>query len=154
MGLTGLGTEGILAAGQAPAYVPGTSLHFPAGEELFPPAGVEIVRQATEWGKQNKVNVKTEQIPANDLPARAAAAIESKQGPDIIQFFHNWQNQYVDALVDVTDICTVLDAKYGGFIDYAKAHATVNGRFNAVPHTVVPNIFVVRKSHLKAAGTT
>ena len=154
MGLTGLGTEGILAARQAPAYAPGTSLHFLLWRNFSPPADVEIVRQTTEWGKQNNVNVTTELIPANDLSARAAAAIESKQGPDIIQFFHNWQNQYVDALVDVTDICTVLEAKYGGFIDYAKAHATVSGRFNAVPHTIVPNIFVVRKSHLKVAGTT
>ncbi|MBI3780561.1 MAG: carbohydrate ABC transporter substrate-binding protein, partial [candidate division NC10 bacterium] len=100
------------------------------------------------------VNVKIEQINANDLPARASAAIESKQGPDIIQFFHNWQNQYGDSLVDVTDICTALESKYCGYVDYAKTHAMLDGRFNAVPHTIVPNIYVVRASYMKAAGTT
>ena len=87
---SGLGIESILAARQAPAYAPGTSLHLLLGTNFSPPAGVEIVRQGTEWGKQNKVTVKVEQIPINDLPARAAAAIESKQGPDILQFIHNW----------------------------------------------------------------
>jgi len=123
-----VGIEGILAARRAPAYAPGTSLHLLLGTNFPPPAGVEIVRQGTEWGKQNNVTVKIEQIPINDLPARAAAAIESKQGPDILQFIHNWQNQYVDALVDVTDLCTALEAKYGGYIDYCKAQAMVDGQ--------------------------
>ncbi len=153
MAATGLGLEGILAARKAPAYDPGTSLHFLLWKNFSPPADVEILRQAAEWGKQNNVNVRIEQINANDIPARAAAAIEGKQGPDIIQFFHNWQNQYADALVDVTDIASALESKYGGYIDYAKAHAMLNGRFNAVPHTVVPNIYVVRVSYMKAAGT-
>ncbi len=150
----GTGIEGILVSRQAPVYAQERSLHFLLWKNFSPPADVEIIRQGEEWGKQSKVNVKIEQINGNDLPARAAAAIESKQGPDIIQFFHNWQNQYGDSLVDVTDICTALESKYGGYIDYCKAHAMLGGRFNAVPHTVVPNIYVVRTSYMKAAGTT
>jgi len=154
MAAVGTGIEGILASRQAPVYAQERSLHFLLWKNFSPPADVEILRQAEEWGKQSKVKVKIEQINANDIPARAAAAIESKQGPDIIQFFHNWQNQYGDSLVDVTDICTALESKYGGYIDYCKTHAMLNGRFNAVPHTVVPNIYVVRASYMKAAGTT
>lgn len=149
----GLGLEGILAARKAPAYAPGTAIHFLLWKNFSPPADVEILRQGAEWGKQNNVSVKIEQINPNDIPARAAAAMESRQGPDIIQFFHNWQNRYADALVDVTDICTALESKYGGYIDYAKAHATLDGRFTAVPHTIVPQLYVVRVSYLKAAGT-
>src|SRR5215470_6245991 len=140
----GAGIEAILAARRAPVFAQERSLHFLLWKNFSPPADVEIVRQGEEWGKQNKVGVKIEQINANDLPARAAAALESRQGPDIIQFFHNWQNQYADSLTDVTDICSALESKYGGFIDYCKAHAMLDGKFNAVPHTVVPNIYVVR----------
>ena len=154
MAAVGTGIEGILVSRQAPVYAQERSLHFLLWKNFSPPADVEILRQGEEWGKQSKVKVKIEQINANDIPARAAAAIESKQGPDIIQFIHNWQNQYGDSLVDVTDICTALESKYGGYIDYCKAHAMLNGRFNAVPHTVVPNIYVVRTSYMKAAGTT
>jgi len=150
----GLGIEGILAARQAPAYPAGTSLHFLLWKNFSPSGDAEILRQGGDWGKQNNVNVKIEQINPNDLPARAAAAIESKQGPDILQFFNNWQNQYAEALVDVTDICTVIETKYGGFIDYAKAQASLDGRFTAVPHTITPTCFVARKSYLKAAGTS
>lgn len=149
----GLGIDGILATRRAPAYTAGTSLHFLLWKNFAPPADPEILRQGTEWGKQHNVTVKIEQIPPNDIPARAAVATETGQGPDIIQFFHNWQNQYAHALVDVTDICTALEAKYGGFIDYAKAHATLDGRFTGVPHTIVPQLYVVRLSYLKAAGT-
>jgi multiple sugar transport system substrate-binding protein len=149
----GLGMEGILTARKAPAYSPGTSISFLLWKNFSPPADVEIVRQGTEWGNKNNVVVKIEQINGNDIPARAVAAIESKQGPDIIQFFHNWQNQYSDGLVDVTEICTELESKYGGFIEYARAHAILEGRFTAVPHTIVPNIYVARKSYLKVAGT-
>src|SRR5574340_384140 len=145
MAAVGTGIESI--SHQAPVFAQERSLHFLLWKNFSPPADVEILRQGEEWGKQNKVKVKIEQINANDIPARAAAAIESKQGPDIIQFFHNWQNQYGDSLIDVTDICTPLESKYGGYVDYAKSHAMLNGRFNAVPHTIVPNIYVVRDSY-------
>jgi multiple sugar transport system substrate-binding protein len=153
LAVAGLGIEGLLAARKAPAYAPGTSIHFLLWKSFSPPADEEILRQGAEWGTQNKVSVKIELINGNDIPVRVAAAMESKQGPDIVQFFHNWQNQYADALVDVTDISTALEAKYGGYIDYAKAHAMLKGRFTAVPHVVVPNLYVARMSYLKAAGT-
>ena len=47
----------------------------------------------------------------------------------------------------------MLESKYGGYLDYCKAHAMLNGRFTGVPYTVVPDVFAVRKSYLKAAGT-
>ena len=147
------GVAGSLSVRRAFAYSPGTSITFLLWQNVSPPANAEIVRQAAQWGKENNVSVKVEQINANDIPARAVSALQSKQGPDIIQFFHNWQNQYADQLVDVSDICTDLEAKYGGYIGYARANATLDGRFTAVPHTIVPNIFVARKSYLKAAGT-
>jgi multiple sugar transport system substrate-binding protein len=150
----GWGVEGILAARQAPAYAPGTSLHVLMWRNFSPPADVEIVRQATEWGKQQRVTVKVEQVDANDIPPRAAAALATKQGPDILQFIHNWQNQYADALVDVTDLCTALESRYGPYLEYAKTEALLNGRFTAVPHTAYSSVHVVRKSYLKAAGTT
>lgn len=153
MTLASSGLAGMLATRQAFAYLKGTSITFLLWKNFSPPADVEIARQAAEWGKQNKVSVKIEQINANDIPARAAAAMQSNQGPDIIQFFHNWQNKYANELVDVTNICADLAAKYGGFIEYSRAHAMSGGRFTAIPHTIVPNIFVARKSHLKAAGT-
>jgi multiple sugar transport system substrate-binding protein len=149
----GVGLEGILAARKAPAYPAGTSLHLLLGTNFSPPAGMEIVRQGTDWGKQNHVTVKIEHIPINDLPARTVAALESKQGPDVLQFIHNWQNQYAGALVDMTDLCTALEAKYGASVDYSKAQAMLDGRFVGVPHTITPNRFVARKSYLKAAGS-
>ena len=75
MGAVGTGIEGILVSHQAPVYAHERSLHFLLWKNFSPPADVEILRQGEEWGKQSKVKVKIEQINANDLPARAAAAI-------------------------------------------------------------------------------
>ncbi|RMF89953.1 MAG: extracellular solute-binding protein [Nitrospinota bacterium] len=151
--VSGLGLEGIIASKQAPVYAQERAIHFLLWKNFSPPADREIIRQGEEWGKANRVKVRIEQINANDIPGRASAAVESQTGPDIIQFFHNWQVQYADSLVDVTDICVDLESKYGGYLDYAKEHAMYKGRFTAVPHTIVPNIYVARKSYLKEAGT-
>ena len=113
-GMAGASVVGAGVLGKAPAFAQERSLHFLLWKNFSPPADVEILRQGEEWSKQSKVKVKIEQINANDIPARAAAAIESKQGPDIVQFFHNWQNQYGDSLVDVTDICTALSPSMAG----------------------------------------
>ena len=59
----GVGIEGILAARKAPAYAPGTSLYLLIWKNISPPADGEILRQGAEWGKQNNVTVKIEQIP-------------------------------------------------------------------------------------------
>lgn len=41
-------------------------------------------------------------IEGTPAPTRAAAAIETQDGPDILEFFHNWQTQHADEGAGVT----------------------------------------------------
>src|SRR5262245_66462044 len=51
--------------------------HFvPEGDQYFD-------KWAADWGAKNKVQIKVEHINANDIPARLAAHVQAKAGPDI-----------------------------------------------------------------------
>jgi multiple sugar transport system substrate-binding protein len=45
---------------------------------------------AKAWGTTNKVNLTVEHISINDIPARRAAAVQVKSGPDIFWDTQNW----------------------------------------------------------------
>ena len=61
--------------GRAPAVAQERTLHVLEWSSFVAPADVERDRQAEEFGKQAGVKVTIEHINANDLPARATAAI-------------------------------------------------------------------------------
>src|SRR5947207_15607234 len=71
--------------GKAPALAQTRTLHILEWSSFVPAANTVRDEQAAEFGKQAKVQVTLEHINANDLPARATAAIEGRKGPDIMQ---------------------------------------------------------------------
>ena len=66
--------------GAAPAFARERTLHVLEWSSFVAPADVERDRQAAEFGRQAGVRVTVEHINANDLPARATAAIEGGTG--------------------------------------------------------------------------
>ena len=80
--------------GQAPVFAQERTLHVLEWSSFVAPADVERDRQAEEFGKQAGVKVTIEHINANDLPARATAAIEGGTGPDILQLLSNYPLLY------------------------------------------------------------
>jgi ABC-type glycerol-3-phosphate transport system substrate-binding protein len=50
------------------------------------------------------INVYFEHINANDLAARATAAIEGRKGPDILQLLNNFPHLYAGGLEDLLDV--------------------------------------------------
>ena len=75
--------------GKAPALAQTRTLHVLEWTSFVPAADVVRDQQAAEFGKQAGVKVTIEHINANDLPARATAAIEGRKGPDILQLLYN-----------------------------------------------------------------
>ena len=74
------GIPGIVQAAQAPAYAKGTKLHVLMQLHFVPAADKVFLEQAEEFGKQMGVEIQVERIGQNDVPTRAAAAIEMKAG--------------------------------------------------------------------------
>jgi len=152
--VAGGGIEGILAAQQAPAWAQGTKLHWVRWNDFIPESDVELKRQMTEASKALGAEIQLETINANDLQPRITAAIQSGSGADIFLMQYNWAQLYQNALADVSDLATELSKAEGGFYDIYPPADVINGRWLALPHSIVGNAVAYRKSWLKEAGAS
>src|SRR5574342_44289 len=146
------GIEGILAARRAPAFAQGTKLHWVRWVDFIPESDVELKRQMPEASKALGAECVLETINANDLQARITAAIQSGAGADIFNFEYNWPHLYANAVTDVSDVANELGKAEGGFYEIFPPPCQVNGKWLALPHSIVGNAVSYRKSWLKEVG--
>ena len=109
---------------------------------------------AKAWGAQNKVALTVEHININDIPTRRAAAVQAKNGPDMIWDTQNWPQFFADNLVDVSDIASQLDKSIGGWFDVTKPYTTVDGKWRALPMAFGTSTFVHRTDWFKQNNVT
>ncbi|PQZ47731.1 ABC transporter substrate-binding protein [Ochrobactrum sp. MYb15] len=151
-GLSGLGYSSAFAA--EPQYKPeeGASLRllrwtpFVKGDEESWLANTKKFSDATG------VAVRIDKESWEDIRPKAAVAANVGSGPDIVMCWFDDAHQYPDKLVDLTELGTYLDGKYGGFYDGLKGYAVRDDKFIAMPLTAIGNAIVYRDSHMKAAG--
>src|SRR6266404_5326519 len=146
------GTAGILAAHRAPAFAQGTKLLVTRWVDFIPACDVELKKQAGDASKALGAEVQFEFINANDLQPRITAAIQSQSGSDIFHLLHNWAHLYDNGLVDVSDVAEWQAKEQGGFYPQSEQYAKVNGRFMALPHSIVPGLIAYRKSWFDEIG--
>jgi multiple sugar transport system substrate-binding protein len=115
--------------GRAPALAQTRTLHVLEWSSFVPQADVVRDQQAAEFGKQAGVKVTIEHINANDLPARATAAIEGRKGPDILQLLNNYPHLYAGGLEDHSQLLADLggDKFYPFILDAVKVGGSVRG---------------------------
>ncbi len=148
------GIEGILASRRAPAFAQGTKLHWVRWVDFIPESDVELKRQMPEASKALGAEVTLETINANDLQPRITAAVQSGSGPDIFLMQYNWPQLYQNALVDISDVANEVSKAEGGFYEIYPPSCNVNGKWLAVPHSIIGNAVAYRKSWLKEAGAS
>ena len=148
------GIEGILASRRAPAFAQGTKLHWVRWVDFIPESDVELKRQMPEASKALGAEVTLETINANDLQARITAAVQSGSGPDIFLMQYNWPQLYQNALVDISDVANEVSKAEGGFYEIYPPSCNVNGKWLAVPHSIIGNAVAYRKSWFKEAGAS
>lgn len=99
------------------------------------------------------IEVRVDAEGWEDVRPKAAVAANTGAGPDIILSTNDDANLYPDKLVDVTDVCTYLGKKYGGFYPVCDPYLRPNGKnWIGVPLGVAGVCMVYRESHMKAAG--
>lgn len=148
------GLEGILAAHRAPAYAQRTRLHWVQWVDFIPESDVELKRQMGEASKALGAEVALETINGTDLQPRIPAAIQSGSGADIFMFQYNWARLDANAVVNVSEIANDIAKAENGFDDIFPPSARVNGRWLALPHSIVGNAVAYRKTWLKEVGAT
>lgn len=144
------GTGLSLFAGQAPAVAQSRTLHILEWSSFIKEADVETDRQAAEFGKLEGVKVKVEHINANDLNARATAAVESGVGPDIIRLLNNQPHLYANGLIDHGDLIQEVGGE--DIWSFLREAVYVDGVYRGVPYMTGGGAFVYRRDIFDEAG--
>jgi multiple sugar transport system substrate-binding protein len=139
-----------LFGGKAPAFAQQRTVHVVAWSQFIPDCDALTKKQAEEFEKAEGVKMRLEFINANDIPAKATAAVESKVGPDIFQFQWNQPWLYEAQIEDHTKLAQELgsDKAY----QFLKDASIVNGTPRGIPYYAVGNAHVYRKDWFAAAG--
>src|SRR3954453_3663248 len=131
-GAGGLAT--ILAAGRAPAYAQGATVHWLRWADFVPASDQLLKGEITEeCQKATGIKLEGETINANDIQARITSSVQSGTGPDIVMALNNWPQLYAESCADVGDIAEELGKAQGGFYDVCKVVSTVDGKWIGVP---------------------
>jgi multiple sugar transport system substrate-binding protein len=147
------GLAAILAAGRAPAYAQGTTVHWLRWAD-FVPASDQLLKGpiAQQCQKDLGIKLSVEMINANDIQARITAAVQSGTGPDIFNVLYNWPQLYGQSCIDVGDVAEAIGQAQGGFYDVCKIVATQGGKWIGVPWCTGGGLVAYRKSWLAEAG--
>ncbi len=109
-------------------------------------------KNCRKWEKVTGGKVINEYISWEDVRPKAAMSAAVGGGPDIVLGWHDDPWLYPDKLLDVTDICTYLGKKYGGWEDVCVRYGSKDGKWIAVPMGGPGQEIVYRKSWLNEAG--
>ena len=106
-----------------------------------------------KFTEKTGIEVRVDTEGWEDVRPKAAVAANTGAGPDIILSTNDDANLYPDKLLDVTDLCTYLGNKYGGWYASCETYMRPDGKkWIGVPLGASGAIMVYRQSMLKAAG--
>jgi multiple sugar transport system substrate-binding protein len=149
----GLTLADMLSARRAPAQIKGTTLRLISASHFVPAYDAWLDDFVKKWGDKNGVKASIDHIPGLEQPSRYAAEFAAGAGHDLIQFNgliltgHYYQN-----LVDLTDMATAMEKKYGKWMEKATSAAAVNGRWYAIPDYFIAIPVLWRKDLFDSVG--
>lgn len=150
-----LAATGHPVSAQTPAaasHLKGTKLSFLSGTYFVPAAQDFYTQQIKQFGKENGVDVTSDYVNWPDLQTKIGAAVESKTGPDIMEFWPAWPYLYYENLVEVGDIVAKFEPTQGTFYDWVPKTAAVNGTWYSLPTGTFGSAYAYRVSYFKQAG--
>ena len=106
-----------------------------------------------KFSEKYGVEVRVDNEGWEDVRPKAAVAANTGAGPDIVLSTNDDANLYPEKLLDVTDVCAYLGAKYAGWYPVCEPYLKPDGKkWIGVPLGVAGVCMVYRESALKAAG--
>jgi len=85
-------------------------------------------------------------------PPKGGVAANIGSGPDIVLGWYDDPHQYADKLLDLSELATYLDAKYGGWYEVCKRYCMHEGRWIRDRLRISRRLSGLSQSMLKAAG--
>src|SRR2546425_12331767 len=106
-----------------------------------------------KFTEKTGVEVRVDNEGWEDVRPKAAVAANTGAGPDIILSTNDDANLYPEKLLDVTDLCTYLGKKYGGWYPACEAYLRPDGKkWIGGPPGAAGAVLGYRPSHVKAGG--
>ena len=137
--------------GSGPSF-PGVDMTAIMRNSFIPEMNSVQTNQMAVW---NQISGSTMELNfAREWREQIAAEIGAPTGTDIAELFGNSAFVYGDKLVDVSDICEELAAKYGGWYELARESAVVDGKWRAIPRAYTAQAINYRKDVFEEAGVT
>jgi multiple sugar transport system substrate-binding protein len=149
---TVLGATGTAAAPRVTRYQQGGKLNILAGSYFVPEAQDFFVKQMTDWGTQNGVEVQCDFVNWPDIQAKVSAAVESGAGPDIVELREAWQYLYYQQMVDLNDLAMQIGDAGGGYYDWVQKTGSVDGNYYSIPVGTSSAAYAYRISYFEQAG--
>jgi multiple sugar transport system substrate-binding protein len=120
----------------------------------FVPADWDMyLKNVQKFQDKYQIEVRVDKEGWEDVRPKAAVAANTGAGPDIILSTNDDANLYPEKLVDVTDLCTYLGNRLGGFYPVCDPYLRPDGKkWIGVPLGVAGVCMVYRKSAMNAAG--
>jgi multiple sugar transport system substrate-binding protein len=113
----------------------------------------QYMKNVKKFEEKYGIQVRVDNESWEDVRPKAAVAANTGAGPDIILGTNDDANLYPEKLLDVTDLCTYLGRKYGGWYPVCEAYLRPDGkRWIGVPLGAAGSMMVYRESQVKAAG--
>jgi len=155
-GASAVGSYSPLAMAQTPtlSYKPeaGATLRVLRWKRFVQGDEDQFMANVAAFTKATGVPVRVDNEGWEDVRPKAAVTANVGSGPDMIMGWFDDPFQYPTKLLDVTELCTYLGNKYGGWYDVSKQYGTLNNKWISVPWAIIANAMVYRESHMKAAG--
>jgi multiple sugar transport system substrate-binding protein len=158
LGATGAGLAGILASGVPPARGQQREISYLCWNNFAPASDKKLAEIGPRFTKETGIKIKIDHIAAPQQAAKYASEVQTQSGHDLVEMRMHFPWLYETQLVDVSDVTTELEKKYGKVLSSAEETAKVNGVWRAVPqyHTFFVCAYredLFKKASLKVPDT-
>ena len=131
-GTTGL--AGILAMHTAPAVGQTREISYLCWNNFAPNSDKKLAEIGQRFTKDTGIKLKIDHIShMGPQQAKYASEVQTQAGHDLVEMRMHFPWLYEPQLVDVSDVVSELEKKYGKAISSANEGAHVNGVWRAVP---------------------
>src|SRR3954469_7723287 len=146
------GLAGILATRVAPAVGQTREVSYLCWNNFAPASDKKLAEIGQRFTKDTGIRIRIDHIAAPQQAAKYASEVQTQAGHDVVEMPMHFPGLYEPQLVEVSDLVSELEKKYGPALSSARETANVKGVWRAVPQYRTFFVAAYREDLFKKAG--
>ena len=146
------GLAGVLATGIPPARGQQREISYLCWNNFAPASDKKLAEIGQRFTKETGIKLKIDHVAAPQQPAKYASEVQTQAGHDLVEMRMHFPWLYEPQLVDVSDLVSEMEKKYGKAMTSAAETAQVHGVWRAVPQYHAMFVAAYREDLFKKAG--